>query len=391
MKRILVTFLPLTGIIGIAVFLLSIPSSQSKPSVVSSVSAQSTYPPSTDWYTLGANPQRTSAVASNPSNITEIKAVVRPEWFFHISPYISAKVQLIATNDTIFAASSRGLYAVKTQGVAYDQTTREAPVSSALKWIYCTSTESNITTGECPSDELPLGNSPTVIDVNGNGVHTAFVGGFDKRIHAMNANTGDKIWVSAPAEAGFHTNPLVVQVNGQWMVIAGNRDGKMYFYDANPSNTSQPVAPLGTFQTQGPILVSPAFKNNIVYFASNDMYAYAVNAATRAQVWKSAKLPGVGLHSFWPVVTTQKEPGGVSRDYVIFQGINSWGNLNDDALDFFGDNSGAGVIDIGARGTVTSSDPWTTVGTETIDVAKISDFYVAKPWRRTYFLLNAAD
>ncbi|KKS97708.1 MAG: hypothetical protein UV73_C0006G0062, partial [Candidatus Gottesmanbacteria bacterium GW2011_GWA2_43_14] len=39
-----------------------------------------------------------------------------------------------------------------------------------------------------------------------------------------------------------------------------------------------------------------------IYFGSDNMFAYALNASTGAQVWKSPKLPGLAMNSWWPVV-----------------------------------------------------------------------------------------
>ncbi len=58
----------------------------------------------------------------------------------------------------------------------------------------------------------------------------------------------------------------------------------------------------GSTKPAGPILFSAAYQDNTIYFASNDSYAYALNAGTGALVWKSAKLPGAGFASWWPVI-----------------------------------------------------------------------------------------
>ena len=364
-------------------------------------------PPSdTDWYTVAANPQRTSWVS------TEVRNTLKPEWFYRIPFYVSQKVQSIITNNTVYIASSKGLYALNTQGVSFDGTTREANTSTALKWIYCTSTQTKITSGDCGANELPLGNSPTVI----NGI--AYVGGFDKRIHAVDASTGNKVWVSQEAGAGFHANPLVVQVNGQWTVIVGNRDGKIYFYNATNGNL------LGTFPTGGPIMQSAAFKVNtqnvpVVYFASNDMHAYFVNAATRQQIRKSSKLPGTGFHSYWPVITTQRDPSdGQIKEYVIFNGLQSFGNVNkEESEDIYCIKRGstnpprvtgrlvceekptyttasciANTVkcDPANLPTITAADPWGKVGGSIIDALPISDYLKNKPYRREVFIFNTA-
>ena len=99
------------------------------------------------------------------------------------------------------------------------------------------------------------------------------------------------------------------------MVYIGNRDSYMY---AIYSNDYPDAAKRGTlawkFKTGGPVLFSAAISkdNGTVYFASNDMHAYALDALNGNPVWfhldkgvqkpGAAKLPGDGFHSWWPVV-----------------------------------------------------------------------------------------
>jgi eukaryotic-like serine/threonine-protein kinase len=110
--------------------------------------------------------------------------------------------------------------------------------------------------------ELPLGNSPTYY----NGI--LYVGGYDHKIHAINASNGTlkSGWTFINAEAGFDTNPLVVSdsfIQGsQPVVYAGNRDGAFYALDGNTG------ALKWKFATGGPIHFSAAYKNGSIYFAS---------------------------------------------------------------------------------------------------------------------------
>lgn len=93
--------------------------------------------------------------------------------------------------------------------------------STNLKWIYCTETES-ASANPCPETELPLGQAPTYE----NGV--LYFAGLDKKVHAINANTGAKIWTFDNATASYETNPVVVNNT----VYLGNRDGGFYAIDA---------------------------------------------------------------------------------------------------------------------------------------------------------------
>ena len=188
--------------------------------------------------------------------------------------FSSPKVQVIAADGMLFVATARGLYALDAQ-------------TGDEKWVYPT--------------ELPLGHSPTVIG----GV--AYVGCFDRRIHALDAKTGKNLWLSEPAGAGFNTNPVVT--GGK--LYAGNRDGAFYCLDAKTGRT------LWRFETElrQSILFSAAYKEGVLHFAANDMHAYAVDAETGHLIWKSERLPRLGFHSYWPTVY---------RDRVIFNGCHGY-------------------------------------------------------------------
>jgi len=227
-----------------------------------------------DWYMAGGNPARTSWVSH------EVSGNLSPKWYRPIEAYIDQKVQLVVSGDRLFVASSRGLYCM-------DARTGQA----CSGWTdYHT--------------EMPLGHSPTVVD----GV--VYVGSFDRRVHAVSATTGQRLWVSPTAGAGFSVNPVVA--NG--LVYAGSRDG--YFYAFRTGNGS--IAwqyPLAGQPALGPICYSPAYDSgsDTLYFASDDNYAYALRASTGALAWKSArKLPGDRYRSWWPVIY---------RDWVIFSGM----------------------------------------------------------------------
>ena len=254
----------------------------------------------------GANPQRTSWTPE------EVRGQLRPVWFSPIEPYIAQKTQIVAANDLLYISTAKGIYALRAD-------------TGDIAWVYPT--------------EMPIGHSPTIQG------STLYVGGFDHKLHALDANpnpallpsdsaTGYKInnrvhW-TFEAEAGFQTNPLVANN----LVYIGNRDGYMY---AVYSNDYPDAAKRGTlawkFKTGGPILFSAAISkdNQTVYFASNDMHAYALNALNGNPLWfhtdngvqkpGSAKLPGDGFHSWWPVVYTDTSTG---KSYVIFAGSHAY-------------------------------------------------------------------
>jgi outer membrane protein assembly factor BamB len=333
------------------------------------------------WPMAGANPQRTSWT---PEEVRPLAghSQLYPAWYRPFHPYIDGQVQIIAAHGLLYVSTARGLYALEAD-------------TGDLEWVYPT--------------ELPLGNSPTIT----NGV--AYVGGFDHRIHAIEADpdpgilpidddTGyrlnDRVLWTYEASAGFETNPLVINDT----VYAGNRDGAFYALDANTG------ALRWSYQTGGPILFSAAYQGNTVYFASNDAHAYALDAQTGELVWKSAKLPGGGFYSFWPVVY---------RDWVIFTGAHhyrkdepgwepdigsenlvTYQELEDLYPDHRTDPDGTPIGTVG-----TEPGDW-VLGTTTVDMSRITEYFEEptpdeatadpaglsrnkhKPWRRTFFVLS---
>ena len=303
------------------------------------------------WPTVAANPQRTSWTAE------EVRGKLYPVWYRVIEPYIPYNVQVIAANGLLYISTARGLYALKAE-------------NGDLAWVYPT--------------EMPLGNSPTVF--NGR----AYVGGFDHKLHAIDALTGKGIWTyEATGDglgAGFSTNPLVVEVDAETVIYAGNRDGTML---AVRDSGSQPTLSW-QYRTDGSITFSAAYQDGAVYFASNDAHAYALDARTGRLLWKSAKLPGAGFHAYWPVVY---------RDWVIFAGSQNY--LEDNALAMPDDTSlitqelrdiytknGLAFDYVGPVGT--EPGDWAP-GTRTVNAYRVSDYLESQPERRTYFVLNRSD
>src|SRR5512143_916905 len=259
-----------------------------------------------DWTMAGANAQRTSwspeqvpsaAVLAAHRNEAD-NGKLYPQWYTPFDAYIPDNVQIIGAYGLLYISTSPGLYAV-------DGST------GVVRWGYATG--------------MPLGHSPTV----SNGV--VYFGRLDHKLYAINANpdvtqlpsqpdsSGQLVKINNQAKwtfeatAGFETNPLVV--NG--LVYAGNRDGSMYAVDANTG------ALRWEFQTGAPILFSAAANRSgtTVYFASNDSYAYAVNAQDGTQVWKSAKFPGAGFDSWWPVIYQDAQ---TLKEYVILPGSHNY-------------------------------------------------------------------
>jgi outer membrane protein assembly factor BamB len=306
------------------------------------------------WPMAGANPERTSWIEE------EIPGNLKPVWYKTFEPYILPRTQIVAVNGVLFIATARGMYAVDAQ-------------TGDEVWVYPT--------------ELPLADTPTY----DNGV--IYIGGFDKKLHAIDAVTGQGLWTFDGAAQGYQVNPLVV--NG--VVYLGNRDGNFYAVGAH-NNTANQGKLIWKYQTEGPILYSAAYKDNTVYFAANDSHAYALDAHKGKLVWKSEKLPGAGFHSWWPVIY---------EGYVIFSGSGSYRNISqpfggalqnklekeDVYLDYNDLPRGTFV------GPELESSPAWARGYTVLDLSKpnivpegrtkaVTQYYAEKPWRRTYFVLD---
>lgn len=292
------------------------------------------------WSMTAGNPQRTSWV-SGTSN--EVRGNLGVEWYHVIDPYIDNKVQVIASDGKVFVSSSKGLYAFNA-------------TDGAQAWAYGT--------------ELPLGNSPTYF----NGI--LYVGGYDHKIHAINATNGQvkSGWTFLEAGAGYETNPLVISdtfTGNQPVVLAGNRDGIFYAIDGNTG------ALKWKYQTGGPIRFSAAYKNGVVYFAADDSYAYALNVSTGSLAWKSAKLPGTGFDNYWPVVYTDPASG---KDYVLYSGSKkadwAWLSSSGQSL-YFDENYQMYANQSGCTGTTT------------LDCSVITNYMASKPYKRNLFILDS--
>jgi outer membrane protein assembly factor BamB len=296
------------------------------------------------WPMLAANPQRTSWTAD------EVRGDLNVEWYRPLEPYIPYKIQPIAANGKVYVSTARGLYTF-------------SAANGDLLWVFPT--------------ELPLGHSPTIATVNAKSV--AFVGGFDRKIHALDANTGQAIAGYTPYEAGagFETNPLVINDT----IYAGNRDG--YFYALNAVTGGL----LWRYKTDGPILYSAAYKNGVLYFAANDTHAYALNAANGNLLWKSQKLPGSGFHSYWPVIYTEPASG---KDYVIFSGGENYRFRLMNVVIEESDTVYTGLPDSQVIGPTSTAIPgdW-AAGTFVINASILTNYYEDKPYRRTVFVLEA--
>ena len=318
------------------------------------------YPTEASWPMVAANPERTSWAPEGASGFLHV------EWHRSFESYIPQNIQIIAALGKIFISTASGLYALDA-------------ATGSLVWRYDT--------------ELPLGNSPTVF------AGVVYVGGFDRKLHALDGLTGVKLWSYDGAKAGYDTNPLVVDNK----VILANRDGAVYAIGAHGSSNQGQL--VWKFQSGGPIHLSPAYIDGKIFFAANDNYAYALDVSSGSLIWKSAKLPGDGYHSWWPVIF---------RDKVIFSAADSYRNEADPGTLNFTDSAGNvygqyyymerdDIFSEAADGTVLGAqinNPGWGNGFPVINANRITEYlennpnplqYKHKPWRRMMIVLNQSN
>lgn len=315
-------------------------------------------PPSDSWPTIAANPQRTSYTP------VEVTGFLNVHWYRPIEAYIPQNVQIIAEYGLLYISTSKGLVVLHAN-------------NGDLAWRYDT--------------QLPLGHSPTVV---GNAV---YVGGYDRKLHALNALTGQHLWSFDGAEAGYATNPLVV--NGK--VYVGNRDGTMYAIGAH--GTAQQGQLIWEYETDGPILMSAAYHNNTIYFASNDMYAYALNANTGTLIWQSEKLPGSQYQSYWPVIYSDKVIFPVAHAYREDRAPGTR-SITPPGGGIYGQYRQMQLDDVFPEGPQIFDEPapsqsWAH-GFPAVDGRRITEYlednpqpgtYKHKPWRRMFAVLNLSN
>lgn len=313
-----------------------------------------------DWAMAAANPQRTSWTPE------EVTGRLQVAWYRPIEAFIPQNSQLIAANGLIYVSTSRGLYALDAN-------------SGAVAWRYDT--------------ELPLGNSPTV---DGD---VLYVGGYDHKLHALNALNGTPLWEFSGADAGYDTNPLVV--DGK--IFVGNRDGKMYAIGAH--GTPQQGQLVWQYDTGAPIHLSAAYKDGTIFFAANDNYAYALNANDGHLVWKSAKMPGAQFQSYWPVIFQDKVIFSVAHGYRndLAPGTRSVDNPDNTTFASVKQMQLADIFPNGTEnqiiGAEVSGQNWAH-GYPVVDAHSVTEYlednpqpdpHKHKPWRRMFVALNISN
>lgn len=318
-------------------------------------------PASTEnWSTVAGNPQRTSWISH------EVTGNLTLQWYRPIEAYIPQNVQIIAVDGLLYISTAKGLVVLNAN-------------DGSLAWRFDT--------------ELPLGNSPTV----DKGV--VYVGGYDRKLYALDARSGQQLWAFSGAGAGYSANPLVVDN----MVIVGNRDGRMYAIGAH--NTPRQGQLIWSFTTGGPIFLTAAYSNGRVYFAAGDNRAYALNAANGALVWRSNILPGEQYQSYWPVIYQDKVIFSVAQGYRTSSrpGLNSVTNQSGSTFGTYRELQLEGIFEGYPEGEIVGdiygpqpgSNDFPQVDSssvlEYLEDNPAADAFKHKPWRRVFVILNQSN
>jgi len=325
------------------------------PFFASSVNAQT----QNNWFMAGGNAKRTSWITDDVSGVSGIT------WYRPIEAYIDQKVQIVTGNRNIYVATSKGLVVLDAE-------------NGSLKWRFDT--------------DLPIGNSPTVI---GSTVYFTTYGG---KVYSLSDNGSNYSvnWTFEGSKLGFSVNPLVYDNK----VFVGGRDG--YFYALNSSNGSISWQYPQSNQTSiGPILVSAAYDNGVVYFAAGDQYAYALNSSNGSLVWKSAnKLPGERPQAWWPVIFDDRVIFAITMAYKnefnpgthsVLPGANMKEIFRDTFLGTATGNSGDSLTSSGSQGWPSGLSLLDTQSNSSAVTNTLSGYFSQRPQMRSHIALNKSN
>jgi hypothetical protein len=231
-----------------------------------------------DWPMPGHDPQRTSR--ANDATPPPTRAI----WHKKIDAFIPSRAQIVtleaagARPRSILVAAADGIHSLD-------------PNTGVERWLYRMA--------------RPPGDAPTVEGA------IAYVAGTDGTIHAIHTADGRKVWQTKRTGSPFYVNPLVV--NGR--IYAGGRDGVFYCFGASDGGliwfkrTEAPIAYSAAYQSY------PDAPDGVVFFASQNRCAYALDAKTGAEAWRRCNLPGATFVAFWPVVAGERVLFAASTNY----------------------------------------------------------------------------
>lgn len=141
-----------------------------------------------------------------------------------------------------------------------------------------------------------------------------YFGSLDGNVYALNTSNGELAWTFV-TDGPVVSAPTVVNER----VFIGSNDGSLYALEATTG------VKLWQVQTDGPVVHSPAVINGRVYFGSEDLKARCVNAVSGGILWET-QLYGFSMHNTHPVVS---DNGQVVMFVTVKAGVSSYVPLED--------------------------------------------------------------
>jgi outer membrane protein assembly factor BamB len=245
-----------------------------------------------DWPQLQHDAQRSGRTADfvNPNNISTTK---NAKWVWVDETHVTANFHSTNNQSISYPARRSVILAGCTQ-----------PVVVADRVFF------GATNGDFYALNAATGATLWKKQLGGAVLHTAAcVGGtvvtgcMDGKVYAFNAATGADAWATPyQTGGGICVAPLVTGGT----VYLGSRDGKFYALDlATGAERWTPYRTLAASPADphsgAPILQPACSDGTNVYFGAENMYFYALDASTGAEVWRR-KLGGQSYWLAWPMV-----------------------------------------------------------------------------------------
>ncbi len=159
--------------------------------------------------------------------------------------------------------------------------------------------------------------TPAVI---GNAV---YFGDFAGNIYTLDIKTGKPLFPAMNVGGPIYSSPVAVTENGLIKVYIGSNVGKLYGFNGTTGELLFPP-----FDTQGSAIISnPAYYQGTVFFAAENMMAYALDGTTGKLRW-SNKLDGESNRGDHPIVIPKSNT-------VLFHTVPRFGNTGMGLKDLF--------------------------------------------------------
>ena len=124
-----------------------------------------------------------------------------------------------------------------------------------------------------------------------------FFGTHDGCVYAVDTGTGKQIWkFDKRPRYGFFGAVLLAEGR----VFAADLGGRLYALD--PESGKE----VWHYDAEAPVMQTPAYNDERVYFADEELHVHAVRTSDGSRVWRSKRLHGKSFIYYWPVVVHGK-------------------------------------------------------------------------------------